>query len=196
MPVSEARDEVVENFYRVRRMLGYLGLSLPVTLFLGALSFGPAAPSISDFFHTLMRDVFVGTIFAIGVFLLCYTGFRPDNRERVSDDRATTAAGISAIAVALIPNRGTVEFGGTTDTLAFKILGIPLSDALHHVAASTFMICMFFICRYKFARTAKPNRRAIYHGCAWVILAGFLLTLVSAGFRRMGTPDHTSGLII
>ena len=194
MAIVRARDEIVENFYRVRRMLGYLGLSLPVTLFLGGLSLGFAEPSISDYFHTLMRDIFVGTIFAIGVFLLCYTGFHPDVTERLSDDVATTAAGIAAIGVALVPNRGTLH-AADTEALAFQVMGVPLSDTLHHVCASTFMLAMAYICYFKFARTAKPKRRKIYRTCAGVILVGFALTLISATFRRMGTEVQTAFVV-
>ncbi len=195
MAIVKARDEIVENFYRVRRMLGYLGLSLPVTLFLGGLSLGFAEPSISDYFHTLMRDIFVGTIFAIGVFLLCYTGFHPDATERLSDDVATTLAGVAAIGVALVPNQGTVLAAGDTEALAFAVVGKWWSDALHHICASTFMLAMAYICHFKFARTAKPKRRKIYRACAWVILVGFALTLVSATFRRIGSDEQKAFVI-
>ena len=77
------RAEIVENFYRLRRILGYLGFLLPAVLILGDLPLGGVTPSISDFYHTLLRDIYVGILTAIGIFLLCYTGFRPKGSDRV-----------------------------------------------------------------------------------------------------------------
>ena len=85
-----AREEIVDNFYRVRRALGVLGLLLPFLLLAIGFGFGKAEPSISDYYHTLLRDVYVGILTAIGVFLICYTGFRRDDTERFSDDLVTT----------------------------------------------------------------------------------------------------------
>jgi hypothetical protein len=44
-----------------------------------------------------MRDVFVGTLFATGVFLFCYRG--PDRQDNV----LTNIAGGAAIAIGLFP---------------------------------------------------------------------------------------------
>ncbi|MDJ0627217.1 MAG: hypothetical protein QNJ44_03065 [Rhodobacter sp.] len=195
MPVVEARDEIVENFYRVRRMLGYLGLALPLTLILGGLPFDISEPSLSDYFHTLMRDIFVGIIFAIGVFLLCYTGFRPKSEERFSDDLVTTLAGIAALLVAFVPNRGTLNTSNDPQALAQHIFGVTACDYMHHAAAGTFLLCMAYLAGFRFARTAKPMRRRIYVGCAWIIFAGFLLTCVSAGLRKLGTPAQTAFVV-
>lgn len=195
MPMVEAREEIIENFYRVRRMLGYLGLALPFTLILGGLPFGFSEPSLSDYYHTLMRDIFVGIIFAIGVFLLCYTGFRPDAKERFSDDLVTTLAGIAALLVAFVPNRGTLNTSDEPQALAQYLFGVTACDYMHHAAAGTFLLCMAYLCRFKFARTAKPGRRPVYVGCAWVIFAMFLATCVSATLRKVGTPGQTAFVV-
>ncbi|MDJ0825144.1 MAG: hypothetical protein QNJ16_06550 [Rhodobacter sp.] len=191
----EAREEIIENFYRIRRMLGYLGLVLPFTLIFGGLSFGFAEPSISDYYHSLMRDIFVGIIFAIGVFLLCYTGFRPRGSERFSDDLVTTLAGISALLVAFVPNRGTLNASLEPQALAQHLFGVTVCDYTHHLAAGTFLLSMAYLSGLRFARTAKPMRRWIYRACAWIILAGFVGTCISAALRKIGTPEQTAFVI-
>jgi hypothetical protein len=47
--------------------IGYLGMALPFVLLLGKIIFkgGGIEPSISDYYYTVMGDVFVGCMFAI-----------------------------------------------------------------------------------------------------------------------------------
>ena len=97
------RDDVVRSYYRIRQVLGWLGLVLPVLLILGGyLSQGAVEPSISDYYHTLMRDAFVGAMTAIGLFLITYPGHSPEKGEHLSDDFITTVAGIAAFGVCLL----------------------------------------------------------------------------------------------
>lgn len=70
----------------MQQLLGYLGLALPISMILYAMMSGTGLqPSISDFYFTPMGDVLVGTLCAIGVFLLCYRGYAPLIRQRISD---------------------------------------------------------------------------------------------------------------
>ncbi|MDQ2088885.1 hypothetical protein [Marimonas arenosa] len=190
-----AREEIVDNFYRVRRALGYLGFSMPFLLLAVGFVFGKAEPSISDYYHTILRDIFVGTLTAIGVFLICYTGFRRDERERFSDDLVTTVAGISALVAAFVPNRGTLNTSMEPQALAQHVFGVWLCDITHHVAALCFLLSMAYLCRFKFARTAKPARRRIYIACFWIIIAGTVATIISASFRKIGTPAQKTFVI-
>src|SRR5664280_3235431 len=59
----------------VRRGIGFLSLVLPIVLILGNrwLDGGGIRGSISDYYFTVMRDYFVGTMCARGSFL-CPTG--------------------------------------------------------------------------------------------------------------------------
>ena len=191
----EAREEIVDNFYRVRRALGVLGLLLPVILLILGIAFDEAEPSISDYYHTLSRDVFVGILTAIGVFLICYTGFRRDDTERFSDDLVTTLAGVAALAAAFIPNRGTLNTSLEPQALTQHLFGVVLCDAAHHLAALVFLLSMAYLCYFKFARTANPGRRAVYVACAWLILAATVATIVAAGLRKIGTPEQSAFVI-
>ena len=190
----QSRQEIVDNFYRVRRTLGYLGLLLPVLLILGGLGFG-AEPSISDYYHSLLRDIYVGILTAIGIFLICYTGFRRDEKQRFSDDLVTTIAGIAALVAAFVPNRGTLNTSMEPQSLTQHIIGVWLSDMTHHLAALVFLLSLAYLCRFRFARTAKPGRRRIYIACFWVIVFGTLATMVVAYLRKYGTPAQADVVI-
>jgi hypothetical protein len=65
---------------RLRLWVGVMGIALPLVIGIGhALQVGEAVllDSISGAYYTEMRDIFVGSLCAIGVFLICYRYARP-----------------------------------------------------------------------------------------------------------------------
>ena len=93
------------TYRRLRRAIGYLGIALPVLLVgLSLIPFFETAVqlSISDYYYTNLRDIFTGTLAAVGLFMICYKGH--GNRFFWKNDQLlTNIAGIMAIGVALIP---------------------------------------------------------------------------------------------
>jgi hypothetical protein len=75
--VSESTRTLVVSYLSVRRAIGGIGLALPVILGpVGWLVFGiEIQDNISSYYHTVLRDVFVGAMCAIGIFLFCYRGY-------------------------------------------------------------------------------------------------------------------------
>jgi hypothetical protein len=110
----------VEGTYRVLRTgLGLAALALPPVLFVGGRLRGvPLKPSISAYYYTNMRDVFVGTLFAAGAIAFLYKGFSKP------EDRALNLAGIFALGVALVPmpTTGGLSLHGTLAVLFFLSL--------------------------------------------------------------------------
>ncbi|OXG00810.1 hypothetical protein BC749_1011386 [Flavobacterium araucananum] len=93
------------TFRRIRRAIGYLGISLP--LFLVGFSLIPffqtqVQPSISHYYYTNLREIFTGTLCAVGLFLIRYKGH--DNPSLWKNDNLlTNIAGVLALGVALFP---------------------------------------------------------------------------------------------
>lgn len=182
---GDPSDDVVRSYYRMRQALGYLGLFLPVTLILGgALSLGRVEPSISDYYHTLLRDIFVATLAAIGVFLICYRGHARAGAERLSDDRVTTVAGIAALGVAFLPN----ATGGGLATFSQDMLGPRVAAAGHYLSAIVFLSCLGWLSLVRFARTRDARRRRIYRACGWLTAAMTAATVAASWFKVMGPP--------
>ena len=75
-PVKTPDSEIVISYMNLRRAIGFIGVGLPFALLLGefiirsfyANAAGPQ-PSISEYYYTAMRGVFVGSMCAIGTFL-------------------------------------------------------------------------------------------------------------------------------
>jgi hypothetical protein len=88
----------------LRQTVGWIGSLLPAVLLAGnALFFTTSLPdSMSGYYYTHMRNVFVGALCALGVFLVAYTGYDEVDRW------ITNIAGLGAIAVAFFPTKPSV----------------------------------------------------------------------------------------
>ncbi len=89
----------------MRRAIGYLGIFLPIILIvLSCFRFfdTEVQPSISDYYYTNLRDIFTGTLAAVGLFMIRYKGHGNPSFWK-NDELLTNLAGFMAIGVALIP---------------------------------------------------------------------------------------------
>jgi hypothetical protein len=178
------------SFLHTRRAIGIVGMALPVVLLLGNVVsnafFGTdyIPSSVSGYYYTGMRNVFVGAIFAIAVFLLSYRGYERDYIW-------TTIAGASAILVALFPTKPHVPVEELTSQEI-------LVGNLHLVFAGTLFAALAFICFQLFTKTDLPEeqlkqsrykgkrrKNLIYRLCGGVIVA--CLVLVPVGNLILGS---------
>ena len=194
--LANHKNDLVLSYTRVRVALGLLGMSLPVILVLGGLLDTPRPeigrpdiePTISDFYHTTYRDIFVGTLCAIGVFLISYRGYRRDKGEWIDDDWLATIAGLAAFGVAFFPNEAG---GGAVVSMTQQLLGPDVTPVLHYSFAGVFFAALAGFCFFKFPRNARPHRRRVYLACGWMILAALLLTTIAVTFKRViGGPGR------
>jgi hypothetical protein len=105
MRSGRIRNNNVFTYRRIRRAIGYLGVLLPVVLVvLSLFTFfnTELQPSISDYYFTNLREIFTGTLSAVGLFLIRYKGIKNASIWR-NDTLLTNIAGIMALGVALIP---------------------------------------------------------------------------------------------
>ena len=91
------QNALVLSYLTLRRAVGCIGITLPFVLAFGKMLFESPGifDSISYYYHSTMRDVFVGSLCAIAVFLLSYRGYG------WQDDLASNFAGVCAIGIAL-----------------------------------------------------------------------------------------------
>ena len=176
--VERAENDLVLSFLRVRRAIGLLGYFLPPALLAYSLIWGDGLlPSISAYYYSPMREVFVGTLSAIAVFLWSYEGYRPRPGEWLSDLMAGRAASLGALAVALIP---TAPGQPVACTLSQCVLGFSAASTLHWLGAALFFGALALFCLVLFVRGAHPDpektaSNRIYRACGWIILAALAL---------------------
>src|SRR6266699_115645 len=71
-------DPRIISYQTLRRAVGFIGVGLPFVLALGDILIfhgDGVRRSVSSYYHTPMRGVLVGALWAIGVFLFAYKGY-------------------------------------------------------------------------------------------------------------------------
>jgi hypothetical protein len=171
-PRKPPQDAVTVRHLRLG--LGSVGIALPIVLLVGHLMVArrlTLLDSLSGYYHTEMRDVFVGSLCAVGVFLIAYRYRRPD-------DTLGTVAGILAIAVALFPT--TVDAPAGTTSHSDRLVGV-----VHQVAAGALFLALAVFCLFLFTRAdrdglpPKPSAVRFYRACGTLILVAIALALAS-----------------
>ena len=124
-----------------RLVVGLLGVLMPLVLILGEKLFfsGIAFPraSLSAYYFSGLGGVFVGTLCVTGVFLITYMCF-----HRNPDNRISTAAGVFALLVALVP---TWPDPGEAPTALQLKLGKGLDQGVHSFSAFAFIALLAWI---------------------------------------------------
>ncbi len=154
------------SYLALRRAVGWIGILLPFVLLLGnTLLFGgdPNQPSISLYYHTPMRDVLVGGLCAVALFLFFYSGY-----DRL-DNTMANITGAFALLVAWFPASET------------GIAGVV--NAIHFVAAALFLSCLAIFSLFLFTKgevnpTPQKLRRNIVYIICGTVMATCLLALL------------------
>jgi hypothetical protein len=172
----------VRSYLTLRKAIGYLGIGLPPVLVIGTAWLGSGKafqPSISDYYATIMRGVFVGVLFAVGVFLYSYKGYlRKKDRKRcevLTDNAAGNWACLFALGVALFP---------TTSSNEWVV-------RVHFMSATALFLILAYFSGCLFTKSNKKRqdydadkvrKNRIYTACAGVMLACIALIAVNNFF--------------
>ena len=160
---SDYESRLVISYLALRRAVGILGLTFPFILVLGGfLNDTPIQTSVSDYYHTSMRDIFVGILFAVATFLLAYKGY-----ER-KDAIAGNIAGVCAIGVALVPTTPDIN---PTDRQ--ELMGM-----FHLIFAAGYFCTLAYFCLFLFTKTGKgkPTPRKLQRNRVYKV-SGFIILL-------------------
>lgn len=193
---DELQEHMVGTYDGLRRGLAAIGAALPILVLLvgGVLHGEWCKGSISAYYHTgsslgifTTRDLFVGSLLAVGTCLYLYRGF--STRENV----ALNLAGVFAAFVALLP---TAAPGRATDTVTI----------LHRTAAVLFFICIAYVSIFRSRdtlyllserRRSHYSRRYLWTGLAMVLspLAALVVQFVIDRGSN-SAPDSEYGVFV
>ncbi|MGW2253877.1 hypothetical protein ACWCXH_27340 [Kitasatospora sp. NPDC001660] len=174
---SDSQDERTVTFLRLG--VGLIGILLPIALPLGNWLFaelrglstaGSWPASMSGAYYSSTRNILVGSLCALGVFLVCY---RFDRR----DDRWSTAAGVCALGVALFP---TTSADPTGLQRAVGVVHLVLAGLLYVVLA------LFSIRSFRDPRYDRRPWVARGYLAAGVLIPALLLLAVAAALTHVG----------
>jgi hypothetical protein len=180
-----------------RLAVGVLGLLMPLLLIGGDIAFLSGGPStrgsLSAYYHSGMRDAFVGILFVVGIFLVTY---RISGR-RDPDNWLTIIAGVAAVVVATSPTWR--DRPGLPLTPWQEYLGEPRLATIHLIAAGVFVVSLALVSlRFGYrdwerSRAGGDRREPTYahptvHVAAGIVMLASLLgmgVLAAAGVEQI-----------
>ena len=194
---STSTNPVVISYYTMRRMVGFVALILPFALAAGSILaalLGPAHDfphpllqrSLSDYYYTPMRNLYVGSLCAIAAFLACARGY--DLRDEITG----YLAGAVTFGVACCPTFNPRGVNYTQLDFAFGFI--------HTVLAALMYLLLSYICMFLFRKSSpekpltrrKRNRNRIYQTAGLIMIACMMamtgLTIRSVVERRHPSP--------
>jgi hypothetical protein len=193
---TEKPPEVI-SYYTMRRAIGILGITLPLILVAGSALFGGCREvqfSISTYYHTNMRNIFVGYNCAVALFLFAYRGH--DWR----DNLAGYLGCIFVAGVAFLPC-GISE--SVQPCLIPATAQNPIVGKLHNLSALLYFIILIVYALFLFPRThidktsgeklfmgrQKRKRNVVYYVCGGLMTVSLLLIIIYVGILEHHYPD-------
>ncbi len=194
------REVLIMSYLSLRKTIGYIAISIPFLLVVGSVLVGNCPEiqsSISDYYHTQMRDVLVGTLCAIALFLFCYTGY---DRYDVS---ATRLAAIFALGVALFPT-------GFNDSMidschAVRQVSNPIVARIHLISAFCLFVTLSIISLFLFTKSDRPKwqwgpnkkrRNRVYRRSAYVMLTCLALLVGYFSLKGGSLQPYIEGTFV
>lgn len=181
MSTDHNQPQLTHSYLALRKAVGWIGILLPFVVMFGVMLFfkqETTQSSISHYYYTSMRNVLVGSLCAVALFLFFYSGYD------WKDNWTGNLAAVFAIGVAWMP---TTEFGPT------ETIGI-----LHFVCATIFFLLLAFFSIYLFTKTGKEvvmesrkkARNKIYVICGLVMIGCILAITIYVLFIQDNNPSY------
>ena len=169
---KEKENTLVISYLLLRKVIGILGFTLPFILSIGAylISRTGIQSSLSSYYYTDMRNVFVGVLCVIGFFLLSYRGYE------LSDNIAGTLGCIFAVGVAFVP----------TDADSLGESGLSFTGYIHLIFAALFFLTLIYFSLFLFTKTDpdksptknKRKRNTVYKVCGYIMCLCLVLMVI------------------
>ena len=184
----------------MRRAIGVLGITLPLILVAGSSLFGTCSEvqySISTYYHTNMRNVFVGYNCAVALFLFAYRGH--DWR----DNLAGYLGCIFVLGVAFLPS----SISATSQPCLIQPSAQnPMVGKIHNLSALLYFIILIVYAFFLFPKThmdmvtgekmfmarQKRKRNVVYYICGSLMTASLLLIILYFWFLEEPLPRPES----
>jgi hypothetical protein len=188
--IPQKQDPRVISYLTLRKAVGILGITFPVIVVAGSILFGGCEgiqSSISTYYHTNMRNIFVGILCAIALFLFAYKGY--DKRDAIAGDLAC----IFALGVAFFPTSYTEPLTPCTPN-PFEN---HIISSIHFISAGGFFLVIAYFSIFLFTikdenpTKMKLKRNKLYRICGYIILG---CTLLIAAYSICLSCDSCQGL--
>lgn len=173
---KEPTDSIVRDYFALRKAIGWLGFLLPFAVaFVALFPENDQPSSISLYYYTTSRNLFVGLLCAIGVFLLFYKG------QQKIDAWLSGFAGAFAIGVAMFPTSPAQDATPTQTHISY----------IHYTSAALFFAAITWMTLFLFTKTdkvvmseRKQKRNRVYKVCGTIMAVSVLALLAQAPLSK------------
>lgn len=186
-------DSVDKNTYRrIRTAIGIIGFILPLTLIVGTeIDFFQTVkkPSISHYYYSNFREIFTGSLCAVGLFMLLYKGY--GNAKWWKNDKLlTNIAGVMAFFVAFVPTEPEMN-----DPHLYSLIPEyrPIMNVIHLLSASILFVAFSILSFFAFTEGSKMETRPglmhenkIYRFCGLGIVICIVIILIFMKNEALG----------
>ena len=190
------RPPEIISYYTMRKAVGVLGISLPLILIAGSFWFGgcqEVQSSISTYYHTNMRNIFVGFNCSVALFLFAYRG------HEWRDNIAGYLGCIFILGVAFLP----CPISNPDQACLLPApIGSPLVGKLHNISALLYFLILITYSLFLFPMThldmgtgekqfmgrKKRRRNLVYYICGSLMLASLLAILAYMAILKHRYP--------
>ncbi|GGY88272.1 hypothetical protein ACFFTM_15165 [Pseudoduganella plicata] len=177
------------SYLTLQKMIGWAGLLMPVAVRGGGLLCEGirTTDSLSAYYYTGMRDIFVATTVLTGALLACYRS------SHAIDNIVATIAGIAAIGLALFPMDPTYaaellarypDLGTERHYSNHGVLGYHLFFAITFAALSFYLVYFRFGAQTPHTSPHARRRRQLYKACGGIMLLSYAAIAVLAVAAR------------
>jgi hypothetical protein len=196
----------VLSYLWTRLIIGFLGIALPFVFIIGeAVSLRGGVHvrgSLSAYYHSSMRDIFVASLCVIGFFLATYRSGEP----KTLDFRISLLAGVAVFGVVFFPTTrphllpGAPRCGTTPMPQGCspiqQQLGEKLVAGIHFTCAAIFILSLAAIC-FVFASQGREHgwMKRIVQACGWTIFAAVGWAVVG-GLLKKGDIGELTPLYV
>lgn len=189
-------EVAIISYLSMRRMIGILGIALPIVVVVGGLIQGKIEiqPSISGYYYTNMRDFFIGILCIVSIFLISYKGY-----EKI-DNLIGNLSGIFALGMVLFP---TEMCNGGSSNVGIFLLNDNISGYIHLTFGFLFFVTLSYNSIFLFTKRqpghfseAKRRRNFIYRFCGSIMILATLLIVVYTLFLRNTAFDKIFPVLI
>jgi hypothetical protein len=192
--LKDKNQSLIVSYLTLRKLIGIFGMLLPFACLFGGswLQALPVRDSISAYYHSNMRDVFVGLLVGVSMFLVTYKG------HETRDTIAAIASGIAGLGIAIFP----CSYPNAPSS-GVGVFQLPpeITGYFHYGSASIFFILLAINSYFLFTLGDKKNwtksksiRNGIYRACGIIIFCS-LVTLgvltVTLGKDQLGSTVWT-----
>ena len=174
----EDQSSITKTYFTLRKAVGFLGILLPLACFVGSFIIPSCNDkihkSISDYYFTPLRDIFVGILASVAFFLFAYRGFGK------LDFWMAKLGGLAALGVAFFPTTAKCHL---ECNIKFPVF-YEHSGVVHLTSALFLFAVLIYFSLFSFGKkdpseeifgVQTEEKKWIYKTCGFIMLACVLM---------------------